>query len=116
MDLVTLESDTIIRCLDQTNIRPFLEVLRFGTQEGDKHSRSSICSSMSGQAQKATAVINALRQNAIAIHQVDEKEYITGALLKTLEILSYKLPPDQNGRATTYVSYLCDRIRQLLKG
>jgi len=113
MDLVTLESDAIIRCLDITNIQSFLKGLRFRRQKVGAHVRGSI--RCQNQLRKVEAIINALRQNAILVHKVDEGEYTTAALLKTLEILSYKLLQDQNERATTYVSYLCERIRRLSK-
>ncbi len=115
MDLATLESDTIIRCLDHTNIQPLIEVLRFDSQEASADCQNPMRGSISNQVKKVILIINKLRQNAIVVHKVDEKEYMTAALLKTLEILSYKLPHDQNERATTYVSHLCERIRRLSK-
>jgi len=106
-DLVTLESDLIIRCLSAIKaikLEAFFESLSF-QQKSSKRSESI-------RVKKLWGVINTLRRSAIAVYKVSESEYEVAALLKTLEILSYgQLPPSQRQMATAYISYLCTKLR-----
>lgn len=121
-DLVILESDMIIRGLtgietlhDKARISSFLESLdiKGGKSRLEKQGLSEDTLS---RLEKIRVVTKELRKNAFSFHGVAEIEYAGAALLRTLEILSYgKLPRDENVRATTYVSYLCERIRRLSK-
>lgn len=118
-DLVTLESDMIIRGLsgiegfhDAIRIKTFLESLE--KVDGNHNNIEPIDMNEELQLEKARVIIKELRKCAVSDHGVSEIEYAGAALLKTLEVLSYgKLPHDQTIRATTYVTYLCRRIQEI---
>lgn len=118
-DLVTLETDMIIRglrCIKSFSIAPvvkdFLNKLSFPADE-TKYEKEWVADSAElTRLMKVLVVLKELRKDAVEFHKVSQKEYECAALLKTLEILSYgKLPHDQNVRATTYVTYLLERLR-----
>jgi len=117
-DLVTVESDLIIRGLNgipeylaRDRVMSFLESLGFGS-EGATNRAGGNAERESLQAQKVKGVIGVLRRNAVATHGASESEYQMAALLKTLEVLSYgKLPHQQNERAVQYVTHLCNCVR-----
>lgn len=121
-DLVTLESDMIIRGLgsiksfsDKKTFRSFLETLNFTTDNKECETEWTQNMNESLQLQKVQAIIKELRNNAISFHKVPPSEYECAALLKTLEVLSYgKLPHDKTVRATTYVTYLIGRLRKIM--
>ena len=112
MDLVTLESDLIIRSLEGTDIGPFLRSVDDITDEIGTPREKPIGIQGSHRTRKIGTVIRRLRHNAISVHGVSISEYERAALLKTLEVLSYgKLPFYQNERATQHVTHLCSRVR-----
>ncbi len=120
-DLVTLESDLIIRCLngakyEAEKFQSFLESLSFKVQSDNHQERENLGIDELLEIEKVRAISKLLRKNAISLHGASEVEYYMAALLKTLEVLSYgQLPNDENERAAAYVTYLCERIRRLSK-
>jgi len=122
-DLVTLEADMVIRGLcgtgglhERVGVQSFLELLSVETENGGHEKQDSSDGKNSSQLGKVRLIIRKLRKNAFSTQGIPEIEYAGAALLKTLEILCYgKLPHEQNEKATTYVSYLCGRIRRLSK-
>lgn len=115
-DLVTLESDMIIRGLggvssfsNSSTVQSFLvsindirqRDINMWTYDADEVLLIS----------RILAVIDELRKNATVDHKVPLSEYQCAALLKTLEVLSYgSLAHEQNVRAATYVTYLVDKL------
>src|SRR5207245_3258497 len=111
MDLVTLESDLIIRGLNETDIRPFLESLNVVLEDSGTAGEMPIGIPDSLRARKIYVVISLLRFKATTTYGVSLAEYECAALLKTLEFLSLgKLPYHQHIRATQYVTHLCKRL------
>lgn len=113
-DLVTLEVDLIIRGLrgikafiTRDKIIDFLNLISV-----EKDIKKDFEPQDLLQIEKVERAIKTLRTFALKVHEVTEVEYFGAALLKTLEVLSYgKLPFDQNERATTYVTYLLERLK-----
>ncbi len=117
-DLVTLETDMVIRGLGGLNMFSikgnFLDYLR--SLFDRKIFKADIAANEKLQVDKVSMVIKTLRDAAFTDHGVKEIEYCGASLLKTLEVLSYgKLPYDQNERATTYIDYLFERIKSPTK-
>lgn len=118
-DIVTLESDIVIRCLcgiklfsNKNIIRAFLESLtsdnmgRYSINEWTYDANEIL------QIEKVRTAILELRKHSVYTYKIPLQEYRCAALLKTLEVLSYgKLPYDQNVRATTYVTYLLEKLK-----
>lgn len=118
-DLVTIESDLVIRGLDSIKEFKSREGVRFFLKSIPSYNSNRIPSKSPSlkwkkQAYKVFVVINELRKNARKIHMAPEAEYLVAALLKTLEILSYgRLPREYNERAVEYINFLIYRIKQL---
>ncbi len=121
-DLVTLESDLIIRGLDgvrelfpREQFALFLKSIPYDSN--DRKHKKLTTGIRKQQVKKVLIVLSVLRKNAKSVHDASEAEYLLAALLKTLEVLSYgKLPFDQNERAVMYVTFARDRIKQLSSG
>lgn len=121
-DLVTIESDLIIRGLDGVrellSREQFILFLKSVSYDSNDRDRKQLAKSIrrKQQIEKVSAVLSVLRKNARSVHGASESEYLLAALLKTLEVLSYgKLPYDQNERAVRYVTFARDRIKELSK-
>lgn len=111
-DMITLETDIIIRGLEGIDVILFLTSL----EKKVKNNRLKLGNPHLLLANKCAVVIRELRRKASS-YNVSEIEYSAACLLKTLSILSYgKLPFDQNQRADLYVKYLLQNIKKLSKG
>jgi len=110
-DLITLETDVVIRGLEGIDVNLFLNSL----EKKVRNNRLKLGKRQLLLAQKCAAVIRELRKKASS-YDVSEIEYSGACLLKTLSILSYgKLPFNQNQRADLYIKYLLQKIKKLSK-
>lgn len=118
-DLVTLELDMIIRGLsgikhfsNEKTVASFLkEFLYYKNRRVNEwtHDAKELV-----QLKKVMAVITELRKHATDVYKSSLSEYECAALLKTLEVISYgSLPHDANVRATSYISYLIERLKSV---
>lgn len=109
-DLVTLEADIVIRGLEGIEVTPFLNSL----ERKYRRKRARIDKRRRLLVMKSASVIRELRKMASS-YGVSVIEYFGACLLKTLSILSYRLPFDQNQRADLYIKYLLGKIKKLSK-
>lgn len=117
-DLVTLESDMIIRGLgsikhfsNQKTVASFLKA--FFDDNNSRVNEWTHDAKELVQLKKVMAVITELRCHATDVYKSSLSEYECAALLKTLEVISYgSLPHDANVRATSYISYLIERLKK----
>ncbi len=124
-DIVTIETDMIIRGLsgirvfesdDQIVFWSFLDSLHIQRNLADFNMSTIKTKLELSQAEKVRIVIEAMRKFAFTDFNIREPEYLGALILKTLEVLSYgTLPNAQNQRATSYVSYLIERIKSFAK-
>lgn len=119
VDIVTLESDMIIRGLSgirafstPQNVIGFLNGLDESEAAKQGPNQWSYDAEDLLQLAKVEVVIRELRKVAIKEYSATDHEFLGARLFKTLEVLSYgKLPPSQNMRACTYVKYLIGRLK-----
>ncbi len=122
-DMITIETNIIIRGLsgipvfegeDKAVFWSYLDALHVQKNLAEFNAKSITNKPELLQAEKIRIVVEAVREFSFANYKVSELEYLGAAILKTLEMLSYgNLPHAQNTRATSYVSYLIDRIHLL---
>jgi hypothetical protein len=109
-DHVALETDLIVNGLDTANIADFLELLRFDTIFD-----LDVLQDRPKLFQKIFHLIVILRADAKETYGADEVEYLSAALHKTLNLLSYgNYPPAEYERAIQYGRLLIKRLKSIL--
>jgi hypothetical protein len=109
-DHVALESDLIINGLDTVNVADFLELLRF-----DAMLDRDVLENRPKTFQKIFHLVVILRKDANETYGADEGEYLSAALHKTLNLLSYgNYPPAEYERAIQYGRLLVKRLKSIL--
>ena len=109
-DHVALESDLIINGLDTANIASFCDLLSF-----DAMPDRDLLQNQPPAFQKIFHLIMLIRKDARETYGADEGEYLSPALHKTLNLLSYgNYPSAEYERAIQYGRLLVKRLKNIL--